>query len=114
MVFLDRMREHALTGWDLRNVEPIADWAEELRSIPSSNVSKHRQSLVQCGARVDSLTQATPELDTETTPPRKSSRIRKKTSAKVLEASAPTTVPLKAGDIYINAVKVRLYFSDSF
>ena len=104
------MRAHAPTGWNLHDVESMADWAEELRAVPSSTVSRYRKTLTECSARLASLTQASPELGIEVTPPRKSSRVSKKVPIDTPEASAATSVPLTSGTVYINTEKVRFFF----
>lgn len=103
------MRERAPSGWNFENMESLLDWAKELKGIPSSTVAKYCKLLSQCQACLNSLSEKSPEHDAEVTP-RKSSRIQKKTSPEVPDASTPTTGPLKTGDTYTNAVKVHVPF----
>jgi hypothetical protein len=104
MSFTDKMRERAPTGWTLGKLQSMTGWAEELRAIPSTTVSGYRQLLIQCDARLASLSQPSTALVTEATPPRKSSRSSKKGPVDVPEASV--VVSPKAREVFISTQRV--------
>jgi len=107
MAHTEKMRGRAPTGWSFTNLESLADWAEELRVIQSSMVTRYCQTLAQCQERLTYLARKVPVAEAEAPLPRKSIRVRK-TLPDAPGASVSTSARTKAGEIYINAVKVSV------
>lgn len=105
---LDAMERLGLT-WSIENLEALSDWAEELKVVPSTTVTSHRRTLVECAARITRLTTAL-EAEPVPSPPRKSSRILKKPGIDASGTSIPVSRQLKPGETFINAIRVSFDF----
>lgn len=103
------MERGAAGYWEISGLEQMSDWAEELKSIPGTTISNHRRVLVDCDARVARILGSIPASEVTTGAVRKSIRIRPKAPAEPTEASGSIKTSLKAGDIFLNAVKVCLF-----
>lgn len=97
----------------LDDLESLSDWADELKPIPSTTLTSHRRVLATSSARIKRLSEIGPEHAPKTTPVRKSARVSQKQvhpeARSDLEGSPTISAPLKAGDVFINAVKVSDY-----
>jgi hypothetical protein len=96
----------------LADLESLSDWADELKPIPSTTLTSHRRVLVTFSARLGRLLETGPENTQKTTPVRKSARVsQKQVRPEVRDQESPPLIsaPLKAGDIFINAVKVSVH-----
>ena len=67
------MRDVSVDGWDLRDFENLGEWAEQLKTVPSSNMSVLRAVLRNLAAIIEERTATEPEPveEEETTPTKK-------------------------------------------
>ena len=61
---LTKMQEFPPGAWDLEDAESFGDWSDELKAVPSSTLSRHRGTLRNYSAILDTMSQPI-QLDPE-------------------------------------------------
>lgn len=102
---LDRMEATSSSFGFLKDIESLADWAEELKPIVSTSLTGYRRTLHSFDARLSSLSEVGLDIGQKTTPVRKSLRVSQRPSRTDQEEPPSSGSVLRPGEIFINAVK---------